>query len=232
MIKFQKNKTQLFECKIKIEGADKSTAKPRLILYPNKDSRNVFFEGKIENGICKIHVLPNLSISETGKAVLEVIVENSILFQPWTTEYEIVTEKVNVEEVHLLKSNLGATVKVLEDDIKINDKKLIEQTSKKTLVKPKIQEIKRNVQKKKTFDSLLDEAASMIVDTKNNDTKKLNVYMESIKSLNREDIKKMAEFVNKDFVPSKQSIQWVKKVLGESKSTKAKMLMYCNDIKK
>ena len=234
MIKFQKNKTQLFECKIKIEGADKSNAKPRLILYPNKDSRNIFFEGTIVGDSCKIHILPNLNISETGKAVLEVIVENSILFQPWSTEYEIITEKVQVDEIQLSNSKIGATVRVLEDDIKINDKKLIESSSKPKVInkKPIVKTPKKPVSKKIEFNSLLDEAASMITDSQAEDKNKLKIYTESIKSLGKTDIKKMVEYINKDFVPLKESILWSKRVLGEASSIKARMLMYCYQIAK
>lgn len=241
MLKLYKNKNQEFSCKIKIEGADKSTAKPRLVLYPDNDSRNIFFEGKIEDGICKINVLPNLSITETGKAVLEVIVENSIIFQPWNTEYEIITEKVKVEEVHVSNSHMGATIKVLEDDVKIDDKKLI--SAKKVaqaVVKPKVQEkakIQENkpkpiVKKKKTFDDLLEEAANMIKEPSIDEDKKLlKIYNESIASLDKKDLIKMVNFVKKEFVPTEKSIKWAKKVLGETKSTRSKLLMYANEIK-
>lgn len=238
MLKLYKNKNQEFSCKIKIEGADKSTAKPRLILYPDNDSRNIFFEGIIEGEICKIRVLPNLNISQNGKAVLEVIVEDSILFQPWKTEYEIITEKVRVEEVHVSNSFSGATVKVLEEEVKVDNKNVIAEKKKvNPVIKPTIKvESKKQIEavpvkKKKSFDDLLQEAAGMIKDDTEESKKLLKVYNESIKSLSKEDLSKMVKHVTVNYIPTKESLSWAKKLLGETKTTKAKLLMYANEVK-
>jgi len=256
MLKLYKNKNQEFSCKIKIEGADKSTAKPRLILYPNNDSRNVFFEGKIEDDVCKINVLPNLNISQNGKAVLEVIIENSIIFQPWNTEYEIISEQVKVEEINISNSFSGASVKVL-DDIKINNKNLIKEEEKNDIDNKKhddensINVKKNNINNKKdnkvinnkkqlklsktkikkSFDELLEEASNMIRDDDKEDKKLLKIYNESIKSLSKEELNKMIKYVKNEYVPNKKSLIWAKKNLGETQSTKAKLLMYTNEIK-
>lgn len=228
MLKLYKTKNQLFECKIKIEGADKSTAKPRLILYPKGDSRNIFFEGTVENGTCKINIFPNINYSSTGKAVLEVIVENSIIFQPWSSEYEIITEQVKIEEAHVSRSPIGASVKIVED-VKVDDKKLVEK---------KVQKVQKKIEpkKKKTMNDLLEEAAQMIKDGKENkkDDNKvlLKAYNDSIKSLSKEQLKDMVDFVKNDYTPKPETLVWARKVIGESISVKSKLLMYCNEIKK
>ena len=219
MLKLYKTKNQLFECKIKIEGADKSTAKPRLILYPKGDSRNIFFEGTVENGTCKINIFPNINYSSTGKAVLEVIVENSIIFQPWSSEYEIITEQVKIEEAHISTSPIGASVKIIED-VKVDDKKLISETKIK----------KQSIKKKKSIDDLLEEAASMVKEDKK-DTTLLKAYQDSIKSLSKEQLKAMVDYVKKDYTPKPETLVWAKKVLGENTSVKSKLLMYANDVR-
>lgn len=224
MIKFQKNKTQLFQCKIMIEGADKSTAKPRLILYPKNDSRNIFFEGTIDDGICSINILPNLNVSDIGKAVLEVIVENSIIFQPWTTEYEIVTEKVKVDEINISHAQIGASVKVIEDDIKINNKNAVINTNIR-------QTPKRIVEKNKTFDSLVEEAAKLISDDKIENKKLLKAYNESISSLSKVELSHMIKFVRESYKPTTKTIAWAKQAIGDSDSVKSKLLMYCHQLK-
>ena len=223
MLKLYKTKNQLFECKIQIEGADKSTAKPRLVLYPTNDSRNLFFEGVVENGICKINVFPNVNVNNKGKAVLEVIVENSIIFQPWASEYEIVTEQVKIQEAHISSSPVGATVKIIENDIKLNDKKLIPEK--------KVVNNKSHPKKNKSFDELLEEAAGIIKDHGIDNKKLVKAYNESIKSLSKTELTDMVKFVKTRYTPSNESLKWAKNVLGEAKSTRSKLLMYCNEVK-
>jgi len=225
VLKLYKTKNQLFECKISVEGADKSTAKPRLVLYPEKDSRNLFFEGVVENGICKIPVFPNVNFSAKGKAVLEVIVENSIIFQPWTSDYEIVTEQVKIQEARISSSPVVATVKILESDIKLDNKKIVD------TIKSGQRQISGS-KKNKSFDELLEEAAGIIQDNKIDDKKLLKAYNESIKSLSKSELLNMVKFVKSNYTPSNESLKWAKKMIGEAKSVRAKLLMYCNEIKK
>jgi hypothetical protein len=125
----------------------------------------------------------------------------------------------------------------LEDDVKIDDKKLI--AEKRMIPKTKlndkrsIETIKKNtIKKPKSFDELLQEAANMIKDDSTENKKLLKAYNESIKSLSKEDLSKMVDYVKTKYVPSTKSLDWAKKLLGENKTTKAKLLMYCNEIKK
>lgn len=53
-----------------------------------------------------------------------------------------------------------------------------------------------------------------------------------IKSLPKEDLVKMIKYVQVNYISTKESLIWAKKVLNETKTTKAKLLMYCNEIKK
>ena len=124
MLKLYKNKRQTFECRVEIEGASYDKAKPRLVFFPTNDNRNLFFEGVIEGNTCKVIVTPNLDIPKTGKVMLEVILDNSTLFQPWETTYEIILEqaKVQSESIKLTLEPSQPSVKIVED-VTIKDDK-------------------------------------------------------------------------------------------------------------
>ena len=118
MLKLYKNKLQTFECSIEIEGSDESSAKPRLILSPDNDSKSLFFEGNINDGECTIDIYPNVNIGKIGKVMLEVIVDNSTIFTPWSSNYKIITEQVKIQEAHISyekKSSMSPKVTVRKD---------------------------------------------------------------------------------------------------------------------
>lgn len=228
MLKIYKNKSTTFKCEVLVEaeGQNVKDIKSRLILYPSNDNRNVMFEGVVQDSICSIEINPNVNINKNGKAVLEVIIDDATIFAPWNSTYEIVTETVKVESAQLIYDANKA--RVIVNEIKeVQPKKEV-----KPAVKLEAKKVTKIIKKEKSFDNLLQEAANMIKDDTTESKKLLKVYNESIKSLAREDLAKMVKHVTVNYIPTKESLAWAKKVLGESKSTKAKLLMYCNEIKK
>lgn len=219
MLKIYKNKNTMFKCEVLVEaeGQNVTNIKSRLILYPTNDSRNVMYEGVIQNNICSININPNININKSGKAVLEVIIDDATIFAPWNSTYEIVTETVKVESAQLIYDANKARVIVNEI------KQAVPTKSNKKVVP---------ITKKKSISELVEEAASMIMDDTVDNKKLLKIYNESLKSLPKNDLKQMVEFVKTGYKPTKESLSWGKKVLGETKSIKSKILMYCNEIKK
>ena len=233
MLKIYKNKSTTFKCEVLVEaeGQNVKDIKSRLILYPSNDNRNVMYEGVVQDNICSIDINPNVNINKNGKAVLEVIIDDATIFAPWNSTYEIVTETVKVESAQLIYDANKA--RVIVNEIKEVQPKKEVKSAVKLEAKKVTKIIKKGVPKKeKSFDSLLQEAANMIKDDTTESKKLLKVYNESIKSLAREDLAKMVKHVTVNYIPTKESLVWAKKVLGETKSTKSKLLMYCNEIKK
>jgi len=201
MLKIYKNKATTFKCKVTVESDGKSVknVKSRLVLYPSNDNRNVMFEGVVQHNECIIDINPDININSNGKAILEIIVDDSSIFMPWNSLYEIISNKIKVESAEVV----------------YNKKPLMESN--------------RN-----DMDRLIEEAAKMIGTNrkrKSANSSLVRVYKESIKSLSKNQLKIMVEFIKKEYKPKKESIQWAKKVLGESKSMKSKMLMYANEVK-
>lgn len=99
MHKLYTDKKEIFECKIKLEGASIKNAKVRIILETNE--LNLMFNGIIESdGTCKVsikklkNILPEFS---TGNMKLEVIADDTF-FEPWQSEFNVITsKKVQVE---------------------------------------------------------------------------------------------------------------------------------------
>lgn len=224
MLKIYKNKTTTFKCEVKVEseGTDVTNIKSRLILYPSNDNRNVMFEGVIQDNICTIDINSNININKNGKAILEVIVDDSNIFTPWKSLYEIYTSAVTVESAQIIYDANRA--KVIVNEI-VSEKPKVKRTPSKKIVK-------QILTTKKSFDTLLDEAAKMIKDDKKDGKILLKAYNDSMKSLSKEELKAMINYIKKDYTPKPESLLWAKKVIGENTSTKSKLLMYCNDIKK
>ena len=108
----------------------------------------------------------------------------------------------------------------------------IKDTPEKQKVETKKPAKKPIVKKKKKFDDILEEAAKMVKEDKKDNKILLKAYNDSIKSLSKEELKAMVDYVKKDYTPKPDSLLWAKKVIGESKSVKSKLLMYCNEIRK
>lgn len=99
MYKLFTDKTELFECDIKLEGASLKNSQARLIIESSEIS--LLFKGEItSSGKCKIPVkkLKGLLEENTkGNIRLEVIAEDTY-FTPWESKFEVDTsKKVTVE---------------------------------------------------------------------------------------------------------------------------------------
>tara|TARA_R100001594_G_C3984020_1_gene250756 strand:- start:149 stop:712 length:564 start_codon:yes stop_codon:yes gene_type:complete len=99
MYKLFTDKSELFECDIKIEGASLSNSTARLVVETNDYS--LMFNGKINgSGKCEIPIRKLKGLideSSKGNIRLEVIAEDTY-FTPWKSEFEIqASKKVTVE---------------------------------------------------------------------------------------------------------------------------------------
>jgi len=146
------DKTKLFECDVKLEGASLEETQARLVI--ESDNHNILLYGKIdESGTCTIPItkmkrlLPENSV---GNMKLEIIAEDTY-FIPWEDAYEVDTSKkvtvevknntqkkvVSEKAVSVVNINSEKTLianPLLEqfDSMDINYKKLLE--NKKTLL--------------------------------------------------------------------------------------------------
>ena len=99
MYKLFTDKSELFECDIKIEGSSLSKSTARLVVETNDYS--LMFNGKISSGgKCKIPIRKLKGLideNSKGNIRLEVIAEDTF-FTPWKSEFEIsASKKVTVE---------------------------------------------------------------------------------------------------------------------------------------
>ena len=99
MYKLFTDKSELFECDIKLEGASLSKSSARLVVETSDYS--LLFKGEINsNGKCEIPIrkLKGLIDENTkGNIGLEVIAEDTF-FTPWESDFEVdVSKKVTVE---------------------------------------------------------------------------------------------------------------------------------------
>lgn len=100
MYKLYTDKTELFECTIKLEGASLSKSKVRLVV--ESTDLNLLFPGKIDSdGKCTIPVakLKGLLDENTqGNIKLEVIADD-VYFTPWESNFIIETSRKLTVEV-------------------------------------------------------------------------------------------------------------------------------------
>ena len=99
MYKLFTDKSELFECDIKLEGASLSKSKARLVVETSDYS--LLFNGSISsNGKCEIPIRKLKGLIDentTGNIRLEVIAEDTF-FTPWESDFEVdVSKKVTVE---------------------------------------------------------------------------------------------------------------------------------------
>lgn len=128
MLRLYKNKSQSFQCRLEIDGSRYTKAKPRLIFYPDSDSRNLMFEGTLKNNNCTVLLTPNVDITNHGKVVLEVVVDDSTLFSPWSSTYEIIVEQAKIENnsIQLKMDSSPVTMMRLAEDVGIVEERIIE----------------------------------------------------------------------------------------------------------
>lgn len=104
-----RDKAEIFECKVMIEGSNVSNTAVRLLL--ESPEWNVFFKGSIENGICRIPLkkMSILSPGLKGKIILEVVVDGEI-FYPWYETFQVQNSKnVKVEVMSQTRPTQSAT---------------------------------------------------------------------------------------------------------------------------
>ena len=118
MYKLFTDKSELFECDIKLEGASLSKSKARLVVETSDYS--LLFNGSISSGgKCEIPIrkLKGLIDENTsGNIRLEVIAEDTY-FTPWESDFEVDASKkvtVEVKSQTTKKPIVEAKVKVKE----------------------------------------------------------------------------------------------------------------------
>jgi hypothetical protein len=99
MYKLFVDKTELFECDIKLEGASLKNSQARLLI--ESPDLSLIFKGEIDsNGKCKIPIRKLKGILEEntqGNIKLEVIAEDTY-FTPWESDFIIdISKKLTVE---------------------------------------------------------------------------------------------------------------------------------------
>ena len=99
MYKLFTDKSELFECDIKLQGASLKKSKARLVV--ETQAYSLMFNGSIsKGGKCEIPIRKLKGLIDedtTGNIRLEVIAEDTF-FTPWETDFEVETsKKVTVE---------------------------------------------------------------------------------------------------------------------------------------
>ena len=127
MYKLFTDKSELFECDIKLQGASLKKSKARLVVETQDYS--LLFNGSINsNGKCEIPIrkLKGLIDEDTsGNIRLEVIAEDTF-FTPWQSDFEVETSRkvtVEVKTQTTQKPILEAKATVKPQQVTISEKK-------------------------------------------------------------------------------------------------------------
>ena len=122
MYKLFTDKSELFECDIKLEGASLSKSSARLVVETSDYS--LLFKGEINsNGKCEIPIRKLKGLIDentTGNIRLEVIAEDTF-FTPWESNFEVETSKkvtVEVKSQQTKKPIIETKIKVKVKDEK------------------------------------------------------------------------------------------------------------------
>ena len=119
MYKLFTDKSELFECDIKLEGASLSKSKARLVVETQDYS--LLFQGSIKsNGKCEIPIRKLKGLideSSKGNIRLEVIAEDTY-FTPWESDFEVETSKKVTVEIKSQQTKKP----ILETKVKVNVK--------------------------------------------------------------------------------------------------------------
>ena len=133
MYKLFTDKSELFECDIKLEGASLSKSSARLVVETSDYS--LLFKGNINSkGKCEIPIRKLKGLIDentTGNIRLEVIAEDTY-FTPWESDFEVdASKKVTVE----VKSQ-SAKKPILETKVKVKvkNKKHVTLTEKQHVI--------------------------------------------------------------------------------------------------
>ena len=116
------DKSELFECDIKLQGASLKKSKARLVVETQDYS--LMFNGSISNsGKCEIPIKKLKGLIDediTGNICLEVIAEDTF-FTPWESDFEVETSKkvtVEVKSQTFKKPIVEAKVKITNSEQK------------------------------------------------------------------------------------------------------------------
>ena len=120
MYKLFTDKSELFECDIKLQGASLKKSKARLVVETSDYS--LLFNGSIASkGKCEIPIKKLKGLIDedtTGNIRLEVIAEDTF-FTPWETNFEVETSKkvtVEIKTQTLKKPIIEAKVKITNSE--------------------------------------------------------------------------------------------------------------------
>tara|TARA_R100001015_G_C4562155_1_gene121805 strand:+ start:47 stop:613 length:567 start_codon:yes stop_codon:yes gene_type:complete len=133
MYKLFTDKSELFECDIKLEGASLSKSKARLVVETQNYS--LLFNGNINsNGKCEIPIRKLKGLideNSKGNIRLEVIAEDTF-FTPWESDFEVETSKKVTVEVKsqqtkkpIVETKVKVNVKNEENKITLTEKQHI-----------------------------------------------------------------------------------------------------------
>ena len=114
------DKSELFECDIKLQGASLKKSKARLVV--ETPDYSLMFNGSISNsGKCEIPIKKLKGLIDediTGNIRLEVIAEDTF-FTPWESDFEVETSKkitVEVKSQSTKKPIIEAKVKITNSE--------------------------------------------------------------------------------------------------------------------
>ena len=120
MYKLFTDKSELFECDIKLQGASLKKSKARLVV--ETPDYSLMFNGSISNsGKCEIPIKKLKGLIDediTGNIRLEVIAEDTF-FTPWESDFEVETSKkvtVEVKSQTTKKPIVEAKVKITNSE--------------------------------------------------------------------------------------------------------------------
>ena len=134
MYKLFTDKSELFECDIKLEGASLSKSSARLVVETSDYS--LLFKGEISsNGKCEIPIRKLKGLideSTTGNIRLEVIAEDTF-FTPWESDFEVDTSKKVTVEVKSQTTKKPIVEKRVSVNVK-GDKKPVTITEKQHVI--------------------------------------------------------------------------------------------------
>ena len=127
MYKLFTDKSELFECDIKLEGASLNKSKARLVVETNDYS--LMFDGSINSsGKCEIPIRKLKGLideSASGNIRLEVIAEDTY-FTPWESDFEVAASKkvtVEVKSQTSKKPILEAKATIKPQQVTITERK-------------------------------------------------------------------------------------------------------------
>jgi hypothetical protein len=130
MYKLFTDKSELFECDIRLEGASLNKSKARLVVETNDYS--LMFDGSINSsGKCEIPIRKLKGLideSASGTIKLEVIAEDTF-FTPWESDFEVAASKKVTVEV-----KTQTRKPITETKVKVNVKKAITLTERDHVV--------------------------------------------------------------------------------------------------